>query len=127
VAAKRIVSRTLASLDVDAAFEHYLGQAGSDVAQAFMDALAAAYSHIASHPGTGSPRYAVKLNLGGLRFWPLGRYPYLVFYFEKPNHIEIVRVLHGAMDISQAMDSGPRGKHTAREPFAAYELSAEWG
>lgn len=123
---KRIVLRAAARADVDSAIDRFLAEARYDVAEGFVDSLAAAYTHIASHPGTGSPRHAVKLNIGGLRFWALGRYPYLVFFFEMPNHVEVVRVVHGAMDISQAFD-GPGGKHTAQEPFWAYELSAEWG
>ena len=119
---KQVALRAAARADVEAAIDHYLSVGGDVVAAGFIDTLAAAYSHIASHPGTGSPRYAVKLNIGGLRFWPLGRYPYLVFYFEMPNHIDVVRVVHGAMEISQALDI----RHTANEPFATYELTAEW-
>jgi DNA polymerase-3 subunit epsilon len=43
--------------------------------------------------------YAHELNLSGLRFWPLARYPHLVFYVERPQHIEVWRVLHGQRDI----------------------------
>ncbi len=57
------------------------------------------YAHIARHPGTGSLRYAHELDLAGLRFWPLRRYPYLVFYFPQPDHIDVWRVLHGARDL----------------------------
>jgi toxin ParE1/3/4 len=122
----RVVLRASAKIDVDDAIERYLGQAGLDVAEGFIDALGAAYSHIASHPGTGSPRYAVKLNLGGLRFWTLGHYPYLVFYYEMPDRIDVVRVLHASMDISQILDMGNRGDHSASEPAGVYELTAEW-
>ena len=43
--------------------------------------------------------YAHELNLPGLRFWPLARYPHLVFYVERPQPIEVWRVLHGQRDI----------------------------
>ena len=34
-----------------------------------------------------------------LRFWPLAHYPHLVFYVERPEHIDVWRVLHGQRDI----------------------------
>jgi toxin ParE1/3/4 len=41
------------------------------------------------------------LNLPGLRFWTLTRYPYLVFYVERDTHIDVWRVLQGQRDISE--------------------------
>ena len=65
----------------------------------FVDALQRAYSHIARHPATGSPRYAHQLDLSGLRSWPMKRYPYLVFYVERDDHVDVWRVLRGERDI----------------------------
>lgn len=42
---------------------------------------------------------ATGLNIPGLRFWPLTRFPYLVFYVERDDHIDIWRVLHEQRDI----------------------------
>lgn len=39
------------------------------------------------------------INLLGLRFWALTRYPHLVFYIERDDHIDVWRVLHGRRDI----------------------------
>jgi len=39
------------------------------------------------------------LNLPGLRFWRCKRFPYLVFYVETDDQINIWRVLHGSRDI----------------------------
>ena len=58
-----------------------------------------AYVHIGRHPATGSPRYAHELNLPGLRFQPLRRYPYLVFHLERSDHVVVWRVLQGQRDI----------------------------
>ena len=52
----------------------------------------------------GSPRYAHELNLPGLRFWPLTRFPYLVFYFEHDNYVDVWRVLHQQRDIPAWMN-----------------------
>jgi toxin ParE1/3/4 len=98
-AAKPIVPRELASWDVEEAVEHYLAEATDKVALGFIDALEAAYAHIARHPASGSPRYAHQLGLADLRFWPLKRYPYLVFYVERDEHIDVWRVLHEQRDI----------------------------
>ena len=65
----------------------------------FIDALERAYAHISRNPSTGSPRYAHELNLPGLRSWPLTHYPFLVFYIEQSDHIDVWRVLHGHRDI----------------------------
>ena len=80
---------------MDDAVAYYLNEAAESVALGFIDALEQAYAHIARHPGTGSPRYAHELNLPGLRTWSLTRYPYLVFYLERPDRIDVWRVLHG--------------------------------
>ena len=38
-------------------------------------------------------------DLPGLRFWRLKQYPYLVFYLERSDHIDVWRVLHGKRDV----------------------------
>lgn len=39
------------------------------------------------------------LDLPGLRCWPHTRYPYLVFYLQQQDHIDMWRVLHATRDI----------------------------
>jgi len=103
VTAKPVVPRELANRDIDNAIAYYLSEGTEQAALGFIDALEQAYTHIAHHPATGSPRYAHELNLPGLRFWPLVRYPQLVFYVECPQHIDIWRVLHGQRDVPARM------------------------
>lgn len=98
--AKPVIPRELANRDVDEALEHYLSEDAAQAALNFIEALEVAYAHIGRHPATGSPRYAHELNLPGLRFWPLTRYPQLVFYIERDDHIDVWRVLHGSRDIA---------------------------
>jgi toxin ParE1/3/4 len=43
----------------------------------------------------------------GLRSWPIARYPYLVFYREGEQRIEVLRVLHGRRDIASLLDAPP--------------------
>ena len=96
---KPVVPREQARQDVDEALAYYLAQDAEAAALGFIDALEQAYAHIGRHPATGSPRYAHELNLPGLRFWPLPRYPYLVFYVERADHVDVWRVLQGQRDV----------------------------
>lgn len=96
---KPVWPRTQALRDVDAALSYYLSEGSDAAALGFIDELERAYTHISRHPGTGSPRYAHELNLPDLRIWPLRRYPYLVCYAERAEHIDVWRVLHGQRDI----------------------------
>ena len=100
---KPIVPRELANHDINEIIGYYLGESAEQAAYGFIDALEEAYAHIGRHPATGSPRYAHELNLPRLRFWPLSRYPHLVFYVERPDHIDVWRVLHGKQDIPEWM------------------------
>jgi toxin ParE1/3/4 len=103
VSVKPIILRDQANRDTDETVDFYLREAGEKAALGFLTALEQAYDHIARHPATGSPRYAHELDLPGLRFWPVRRYPYLVFFIERDDHIDVWRVLHGERDIPTSM------------------------
>lgn len=100
---KPIIPRDQASQDVEAAIDHYLSEDAQPAALGFIGALEQAYRHISRHAATGSPRYGHELALAGLRSWPLARYPYLVFYIEGNDHIDVWRVLHTRRDIPERM------------------------
>jgi toxin ParE1/3/4 len=99
VTPKPVIPREQANRDIDEAIEHYLAEGSGQAAPGFVTALERGFAHIGRHPASGSPRYAQELNLPGLRSWPLQRYPYLVFYIERVDHIDVWRVLHGERDI----------------------------
>lgn len=106
---KPVIQRARARQDVDAALEHYLTEAGERIALAFVATLEQAYGHLARHPASGSPRYSHELDLPGLRAWTLARFPYLVFYFERDDHIDVWRVLNMRCDVPAWMqDSDAR-------------------
>lgn len=96
---KPVIPRALAKRDVDEAITWYLDEHAVQAALGLVDALEQAYAHIARHPSTGSMRYALELNLPGLRSWPLKNYPYLIFYVESTDSIDVWRVLHSQRDI----------------------------
>jgi toxin ParE1/3/4 len=97
---KQVIPREQASRDANQAIDWYLTEGNEQAASRFIDTLEQAYTHIGKHPAIGSPHYAHELQLTGLRSWPLTRYPYLVFYLERDDHIDVWRVLHGKQDIS---------------------------
>lgn len=96
---KPVSPRRLADEDVGGALSFYIDEGAPQAALGFIDALESAYDHISRHPATGSPRYAHELDLPGLRSWPLKGYPFMVFYVERPDRIDVWRVLHAQRDI----------------------------
>ncbi len=99
MAAKPVVARPRARLDVGEAVDYLLREAGEGVALAFADAVQSTYDLIAAFPDSGSNRYAHELALPGLRSRKLTGYPYLIFYLERRDHVEVWRVLHAQRDI----------------------------
>jgi toxin ParE1/3/4 len=100
---KPVVPRERADRDVNEAIDFYLSENAPEAALGFIDALEQAYRHIGRHPETGSSRYAVELSLPGLRFWTLKKYPHLVFYLERSDHVDVWRVLHAQRNIPASM------------------------
>jgi toxin ParE1/3/4 len=102
---KPVLPRNRADRDVDDAIDYYLREGSEKAALGFIEALRQTYLQIGRHPQLGSPRYAHELDLPGLRHRALKRYPYLVFYVERENHIDVWRVLHGRRDIPAWMQA----------------------
>ena len=67
---KPVVPRERAVRDVEAIIDNSLVADPTPAALGFTDTLERAYAHIGAHPAMGSPRYAVELDLPGLRSWP---------------------------------------------------------
>ena len=101
---KPLVRKLQADLDIEQALAYYAAEV-PHMELSFLDALEKAYLHIQRHPGTGSLRYAHALDIPGLRFWPCQRFPQMVFYIERYDHIALVRVLHGSRDIPATLQN----------------------
>jgi toxin ParE1/3/4 len=43
--------------------------------------------------------YAAEIGVTGLRFWPLNKFPYLVSYVEREDHVDVLKLLHTQRDI----------------------------
>lgn len=98
-----LVRRRAARLDIEAASDYYLAQAGGAVAAAFLSAIETAFRRIADNPGAGSTYFAHLAGAAGLRSRLLVRYPYVVLYVETDDTIDVVRVLHQRQDIASIM------------------------
>ena len=95
---KPVIRRELADNDVNDAISYYTSH--SELATlGFIDDLERTYKLISAQPRIGSPRYGYELGLSDLLFQKLDRYPYIIFYYEQEDHIDIWRVLHEKRDI----------------------------
>jgi len=103
VTSKPVVPRQRAREDIEQAIGHYVAEAGQDIALGFIDALENAFQQIAKVPGSGSPHWGHDLNLPGLRSHRLKRFPYIVFYLDRDDHVDVWRVLHAQRDIPSWM------------------------
>jgi len=100
---KPVVLRERARHDVDAAVEYYLSEAGAEGALAFIDALQDTFRQIGEHPAAGSPRHAQELDIPGLRFRTVSKFPYLVFHVEQGAVADVWRILHRARNVAAWM------------------------
>lgn len=99
---KQVIRSTQAQLDVQEALAYYQFAAPHAV-DAFLNALQRAVAHIQRAPGTGSPRYAIDLDIPGLRFWLLSKFPYGLFYLEQDDQVLVIRLVHMAQDIPASL------------------------
>ena len=96
---KPVIPRALATQDAEQTIEYYLGEQADETALGFIEALELAFDHISKYPSSGSPRLGHELDLPDLRSWPLKTFPFLVFYVETSDHIDVWRVLQQKRDI----------------------------
>jgi toxin ParE1/3/4 len=95
--------REAALQDIDDALDYYLQQA-PHMLGALQDSILQARKHIEEFPSTGSQRYHTGKKGDALRFWLLSQFPYALFYFDRADTIDIVRMLHQASDIPQHLE-----------------------
>lgn len=91
--------------DVARAVDFYVTKAGSTPARRFLAAFRHASDQLARQPGLGSLRWGRVLEQPGLRSWPLGQFPYVLFYAERDEGVVIVRVLHERRELSSILSA----------------------
>jgi toxin ParE1/3/4 len=71
----------------------------------FVDAIEKAFQRLSEMPEVGARRTFKSPRLRDIRMWPVpGFENYLVFYRVTPERVEVIRVLHGARDISRIFE-----------------------
>jgi toxin ParE1/3/4 len=74
------------------------------VALRFLEATRLAANTVSQMPGIGSRRYADLSLMPGIRMIKVkGFEHYLLFYLEREDRVDIIRVLHSARNIPQAL------------------------
>lgn len=101
---KPAVWRDAAERDSAEAACWYATQGGLAPGERFLAAVEAGVDHVSRHPASGSPRHAMPLRLEGLRVWQVDGFPYLIFYIERDDHVDIWRVLQAQRDVPAWMD-----------------------
>lgn len=104
---RQLVKERRALEDLTDQVDYYVERELFAVADEFLSAfenfcaLVIEQPEMAHHFEAESPR----LREMGLRVWPLGhRYPHLVFYYLTDSEIRIYAVLHGHMDLGDALE-----------------------
>ena len=83
---------------------NYRNEAGTRVAVRLVKATNAALDQIELEPGIGSPVLGSQLAIPGLRSWQVKRFPLLWFYFEREDHLDVVRLLGARQDVAANLD-----------------------
>lgn len=96
---KPAVLRPLALRDQQDEVRYYRKQGGSGLAMKVAKATNEALDQVELEPGIGSPALGKLLDIPGLRTWRVGKFPLLWCYFERGDHLDVVRLLGERQDI----------------------------
>ncbi|WP_419944486.1 type II toxin-antitoxin system RelE/ParE family toxin [Candidatus Poriferisodalis sp.] len=91
--------RPLAEVDLVERSEYYRSEGGDDLGRRFFDTSIATLGEIERMPGAGSLRIGELCGVDGLRSRRLAGYPCGWFYFERRDHVDVVRLLAYAQDL----------------------------
>ncbi len=101
---RRVIWHAAAEEDASEVYDYLAGQS-LVAAERFLDAVEEAVALLQVNPIAGSPRAFRSSRAGGLRCWsPTGFPNPLLFYRATEEHIEIVRLLHGARDTTTILE-----------------------
>ncbi len=83
----------------------YIARDNQDVADRVYLAAEKTFEALAATPRMGTLYQAKRVQLEGMRFFPVSKFQnYVIYYREQPQGIEIVRVLHAHMDKKKRLD-----------------------
>jgi len=95
--------RETAQQDIDDTAFYYLETANEFLALRFIESIESTINEIEAFPSIGSLRYGQLLEIPELRYILVRDFPYLVFYVERQNEVDIWRVLHDQRNIPDLM------------------------
>jgi len=78
---------------------HSRTEAGARVAKKLVDAMKKARQALEQQPGLGSPAIGQELGVDGLRAWRLDGFPLSLWYFERAEHVLVVRLVGQRQDL----------------------------
>jgi len=86
----------------------FLQQFGDALADRFIDRVEQSFCLLARRSGIGHPGRYRHPGLAGLRVWavdkPFG--DWLIFYWDRPRHVHLFRLMHGARDLPRRLVEG---------------------
>jgi len=100
---KPAVLRPQALRDQQAEVRYYRKEGVARVAVRVVKATNAALDQIELDPGIGSPTLGKRLGIPGLRTWRATKFALLWCYFERGDHLDVVRLLGERQDIAAAL------------------------
>jgi len=95
----------LAEADLVERSRYYAVHAGDDVAARFFDAAVKALRAAERMPGISSPRVGELCDIPGLRVRRIERFPCGWFYLVRPDHLDVVRLLADAQDLTAILNA----------------------
>jgi plasmid stabilization system protein ParE len=97
--------RPLAEADLVERSRYCAAEAGEDVAKRFFDSAIGALRAVERMPGTGAPHVGELCDVPGLRMRRVDGFPCGWFYFVRSDHLDVVRLLADAQDLSSILDA----------------------
>ena len=92
--------RPLALRDQQGEVRYYRKEGGARVAVKVVKATNAALDQSERDPGIGSPTLGKRLGVPGIRTWRVAKFPLLWCYFERGDHLDVIRLLGERQDIA---------------------------
>ena len=102
LAIKPLRFRPAARADIRRELAWYRQEAGEAVARRLLDAIRQVEQLLPAQPGMGSPRLGLLLGVPALRACALTGFPLSLWYLERADHLDVVRLVSHRQDPSAA-------------------------
>ena len=97
---KPAVLRPQALRDQQGEVRFYRKEGGTRLAVKLANATNAALNQIELEPSIGSPMLGKLVGIPGLRTWRVAKFPLLWCYFDRGDHLDVIRLLGERQDIA---------------------------